>query len=222
MNWTADTLYKTAYNLHYEQYDIDAADKLYRQLLRDFPKSQQAAWAATQVENIASYSLFERGRFRNKKEQTESSQSEPSPTQGEVPSTVPCSFQCVSCGVRLRIILPIFSDTFRCPSCTTQYRVMVSQEWDYAVIVIPMMRPKAKHAAQQSTMSSTVKSAFDILHADLSSSFDDIKICYRTMIHQYHPDKVAHLGPDLRHLAEEKTKSIVNAYDILKDWFESL
>jgi curved DNA-binding protein CbpA len=39
------------------------------------------------------------------------------------------------------------------------------------------------------------------------------------MVRQYHPDKVADMGPELRALAEERTKQINEAYARLKaEW----
>ncbi len=44
----------------------------------------------------------------------------------------------------------------------------------------------------------------------------EIRRAYRRLAAQYHPDKVAHLGDELRHLAEKKFKSIQAAYEALK------
>jgi preprotein translocase subunit Sec63 len=45
---------------------------------------------------------------------------------------------------------------------------------------------------------------------------DQIKTAYRTLIVQYHSDKVAHLGPELRRLAAEKSQQIIDAYQLLE------
>jgi hypothetical protein len=47
-------------------------------------------------------------------------------------------------------------------------------------------------------------------------SKDQIRSKYINLVSQYHPDKVQHLGPELRELAESKTKEINAAYDWLK------
>jgi len=44
-----------------------------------------------------------------------------------------------------------------------------------------------------------------------------IRLKYLGLVSQYHPDKVQHLGPALRELAETKTKEINAAYD----WFKA-
>ena len=43
-----------------------------------------------------------------------------------------------------------------------------------------------------------------------------MKRAYRKMANKYHPDKVAHLGDDLRKIAEEKFKAVNNAYQTIK------
>jgi hypothetical protein len=45
---------------------------------------------------------------------------------------------------------------------------------------------------------------------------DEIRQAYRRLAAQYHPDKAAHLGEELRLLAEKKFKTIQAAYDTLK------
>lgn len=41
---------------------------------------------------------------------------------------------------------------------------------------------------------------------------DEIRSAYKTLMSQYHPDKVASLGIELRELAENKSKEIGAAY----------
>lgn len=52
-----------------------------------------------------------------------------------------------------------------------------------------------------------------ILEIPPSATRGDISAAYKQKISQYHPDKVALLGPELRDLAELKSKQINAAYD---------
>lgn len=45
------------------------------------------------------------------------------------------------------------------------------------------------------------------------TTMSDVKAAYRTRIAEYHPDRVSHLGPKLRALAEEECKQINAAYE---------
>ncbi len=45
---------------------------------------------------------------------------------------------------------------------------------------------------------------------------DDVESAFRLQMAQYHPDKVAHLGPDLQQLAEKKSRELVKARDVLR------
>lgn len=58
----------------------------------------------------------------------------------------------------------------------------------------------------------STKSAYDILEIDPSVTDSDVKKAYRKMAMKYHPDKVAHLGKELQVSAEEKFKSVNQAY----------
>ncbi len=53
---------------------------------------------------------------------------------------------------------------------------------------------------------------YSILRASPEDSDDEIKRKYKKLIADYHPDRVANLGIELRDLAERKTKAINNAY----------
>ena len=51
---------------------------------------------------------------------------------------------------------------------------------------------------------------------DVSPTQEEIKRAYRKQSKLYHPDKVSQLGRDLREMAENKTKDINRAYDMLQ------
>jgi DnaJ like chaperone protein len=52
------------------------------------------------------------------------------------------------------------------------------------------------------------------------ATYEDVKHAYRRCITQYHPDKVASLGPEFSELANEKAKEINAAYKALKRHFD--
>ena len=45
---------------------------------------------------------------------------------------------------------------------------------------------------------------------------DDVKSAYRTLIAQYHPDKVSRMGDEIREVAERKAKEINESYDFFR------
>jgi len=46
---------------------------------------------------------------------------------------------------------------------------------------------------------------------------DDIRQAYRERVKEYHPDRVSHLGPKLRELAEREMKEINDAFEQLRN-----
>lgn len=54
-----------------------------------------------------------------------------------------------------------------------------------------------------------------ILGLEADASPEEIRDAYRREMSKYHPDKVAHLGEDLRTVAERRTKLIQRAYEDL-------
>jgi len=54
---------------------------------------------------------------------------------------------------------------------------------------------------------------FRILGVSENASKDQVATAYKVMISQYHPDKVAQMGTEIRELAEFKSKQINAAYD---------
>lgn len=69
-------------------------------------------------------------------------------------------------------------------------------------------RSDPPHSAPQGVMPWYV-----VLDVDRSASRAQITAAYRARISQYHPDKVARMGPEIRALAEKKSAEINAAYD---------
>lgn len=61
------------------------------------------------------------------------------------------------------------------------------------------------------------KSPYEVLGIAQNANLDEIKKAYRDLSQQYHPDKVNHLGAELKEVADRKFKEINQAYQILKE-----
>lgn len=57
---------------------------------------------------------------------------------------------------------------------------------------------------------------YKILEIDANATDEEVKKAYRKMAVKYHPDKVATLGEDVKRAAEEKFKSVQDAYEKIK------
>ena len=61
----------------------------------------------------------------------------------------------------------------------------------------------------------TSQNPYKILEIPMGASKEEITKAYRKKMAEYHPDKVAHLGEDLKKLAHEKALQIQRAYETL-------
>lgn len=61
-----------------------------------------------------------------------------------------------------------------------------------------------------------LESAYQVLGIDSSATNEEVKKAYRKMAVENHPDKVGHLGEDIRKAAEEKFTQINVAYEKIK------
>jgi DnaJ like chaperone protein len=57
---------------------------------------------------------------------------------------------------------------------------------------------------------------FLVLEVDSDATIEQVRDAYRKRMAEYHPDKVSHLGQDLRELAHQKTLVIQNAFEKVK------
>ncbi len=64
--------------------------------------------------------------------------------------------------------------------------------------------------------SHTLDDDYKILEVSANATDDEVKKAYRTLAKKYHPDRVAHLGDDMRKQAEEKFAKLSDAYDRIK------
>lgn len=61
-----------------------------------------------------------------------------------------------------------------------------------------------------------INSAYDILEIIPEASDEEVKKAYRRLAVEYHPDKVSHLGEDIRKAATEKFQNLSAAYEQIK------
>ena len=61
-----------------------------------------------------------------------------------------------------------------------------------------------------------LESAYNVLGVSSDSTNQEIKKAYRKMANKYHPDKIAHLGDEFKDIAQEKFKSVSEAYQKIK------
>ena len=59
-------------------------------------------------------------------------------------------------------------------------------------------------------------SAYKILEISSSATDNEVKKAFRKMATKFHPDKVHHLGEEFQKMAEEKFKSVNEAYAEIK------
>jgi len=59
------------------------------------------------------------------------------------------------------------------------------------------------------------KPPHEVLGVSRNASLSEIKKAYRKLINMYHPDKFAHLGPELEATARDKTREIIAAYEAM-------
>jgi len=67
----------------------------------------------------------------------------------------------------------------------------------------------------ETTSSEQKKDPYTLFKLSPDASQADIDVRYKELAKDYHPDRVAHLGEDLRKVAHEKMIEIQHAYDLL-------
>ena len=72
----------------------------------------------------------------------------------------------------------------------------------------------APPAALDTDRAVTLSNWYRILGVREAATREEITAAYKKLISQYHPDKVAQMGVEIRALAEAKSKQINAAYDL--------
>lgn len=120
---------------------------------------------------------------------------------------------CQGCGQKLRINLNSESRDYNCPSCKSKFHASFSG----GVLSVVFVKSVGSGAGfEREDAPITLKDAYALFDADVTSPWESIEFTRRRLIQQYHPDKVAALGPKLRVVAEAEGKRINVAYDLLR------
>jgi DnaJ like chaperone protein len=72
---------------------------------------------------------------------------------------------------------------------------------------------RGREEQQRHTAENYPPSWHEVLNVSSGADTQEIRRAYKSLMSQYHPDKVASLGPELKDLCERKTKEINSAYD---------
>ena len=71
-------------------------------------------------------------------------------------------------------------------------------------------------ASIKAMFTKNINTAYDILEINPDATDEEVKKSYRRLAIQYHPDKVAHLGEDIKKTATEKFQTLNAAYEEIK------
>ena len=75
---------------------------------------------------------------------------------------------------------------------------------------------QVEYKSIESMFKDDLESAYSVLGISSDSEDLEIKKAYRKMANKFHPDKIAHLGEDFKDNAQEKFKSVTEAYHKIK------
>jgi len=164
----------------------------------------------------------ERSREHHREQQTAPPQQEDFTAEVNTEPDV-LKFACVTCKRKLRIVLPIGVGLYSCPSCKIRYQPVKSDDAPYVFVLVPETAkdPGAEvpPPKRPRVIPREVKAALAVFDLAETATIEDAKRAYRNAVHQYHPDKVDHLGPELKKVAEQKTKEFVASFEIIKRYF---
>lgn len=104
-------------------------------------------------------------------------------------------------------------------------RIIGNEDEDLKKIIDELNRDKQRQSSGKSNQNQSSQSknsdfslneAYHILGLKHDATIDEIKSAYKQKIKDYHPDRVANLGDELKNLAAKKTVEINQAYDLIK------
>ncbi len=128
----------------------------------------------------------------------------------------PPILRCVSCNKRLRIPVLEAPGEVRCPTCQTEYVV----HWQAAVCLVQRIEPpEVEDAADEDNVESDMAAEatpWSVLGLEEDSPWEAVERARRTLLQQYHPDRLGHVPPLVQQLAEREFKRVSEAYETLR------
>lgn len=124
---------------------------------------------------------------------------------------VSTSFSCPQCQTPVR--LPARRDAkTSCPQCACRLRVVRDKTRGMSVEIL---NPENITRPERETPL-TISQCYELLEVSPADPLPIIKKAYLAQIQQYHPDKVHHLGPKLKAVAEEMSKNLNHAWNTIQ------
>ena len=124
--------------------------------------------------------------------------------------------ECERCGQKLRIPLIQGKAAYNCHTCQAEF----TATHERGVLTIVFHTDHGRNLFESESALS-LDDAYALFNASTTTPWEQIEGERRKLLHQYHPDKVASLGPKLQALAEKEGKRINMAYDFLRRHLES-
>lgn len=82
---------------------------------------------------------------------------------------------------------------------------------------IPAPKRKKKAPLPPAPPEETIdgKTPYEILGIERDATAKEIRVAYQRLVKEYHPDRAATLAPEIREIAEKRTRQLNRAYAIL-------
>ena len=127
---------------------------------------------------------------------------------------------CPRCQKRLRIPQLPEPGEIRCPSCATEYAV----HWQGLVCLVQTLEHPTDNsdddgedrAEATDDASSDPQDPWSVLGLAPDSPWDQVERARRSLLQQYHPDRLGHVSPLVRQLAEAAFKRVNTAFETIR------
>jgi DnaJ-domain-containing protein 1 len=199
-------------------------DALFAEFLADFDPCGEALEWLTEAQLRMEFSRWSeaKGPSRSSKEKPMSGAGKnEAKERQEKKSHDAVSFQCVFCGAFLKMTFPFHCFTLKCQTCAESYRIQTVFAPGPVFLLVPQWRQKKNENHLRKDLPEAVKKALHRLDLDEQASLSQAKASFHRLVSEYHPDKVAHLGSELRALADRKTREYIAAFQTVQAWFSN-